>query len=233
MGKSDKEITFLGKDTEFEGSLRFEGTLRIDGSLQGEINSPGNLIIGEYALVKANIHVSYIVISGEVHGDIVADQRVDLRAPAKVFGNIVAPAVVMDAGVIFEGHTRMYQAREVVDEPETPMVGVDDYRGGPPEGLTAIYGMVTDLETGKPLKKVEIECKGLEKKKTETNSSGYYELINLKEGEWNLKAEVKGYRKEKANVVVSGEGTFRQNFELTRKTGSSFFRGKGAKNEGS
>ena len=88
MGKSDKEITFLGKDTEFEGSLRFEGTLRIDGSLQGEINSPGNLIIGEYALVKANIHVSYIVISGEVHGDIVADQRVDLRAPAKVFGNI-------------------------------------------------------------------------------------------------------------------------------------------------
>jgi cytoskeletal protein CcmA (bactofilin family) len=231
MGKGDKEITFLGKDTEFEGSLRFEGTLRIDGSLQGEIHSTGNLIIGEYALVKANIHVSYIVISGEVHGDIVADQRVDLRAPAKVFGNIAAPAVVMDAGVIFEGRTRMYQAREVMDEPGTAVVGVDDYRGGPPEGLTAVYGIVTDQESGRPVKKARIECKGREKKKTETNSSGYYEIINLKEGEWNLKTDAKGYRKEKAIVMISGEGTFRQNFELTRKTGSSFFLGKAPKNE--
>lgn len=232
MGKSDKEITFLGKDTDFEGKLRFDGTLRIDGSLQGEINSTGNLVIGEYALVKANIHVSYVVISGEVHGDIVADQRVDLRAPAKVFGNIVAPAVVMDAGVIFEGRTRMYQAREAMDEPETAVVGVDDYRGSPPEGLTAVYGIVTDQESGKPIKKVTIECKGQEKKKTETNSSGYYELINLKEGEWSLKADAKGYKNEKASVTISGEGTFRQNFELTRKSGSSFFLGKAPKNEG-
>ncbi|RJR51564.1 MAG: hypothetical protein C4576_03465 [Desulfobacteraceae bacterium] len=232
MGKGDKEITFLGKDTEFEGSLRFDGTLRIDGSLQGEINSAGNLIIGEYALVKGNIHVSYIVISGEVHGDIVADQRVDLRAPAKVFGNIIAPAVVMDAGVIFEGRTRMYQARDAMDEPEASVVGSDDYRGAPPEGLRAVYGIVTDHESGKPIKKVTIECRGFEKKKTETNSSGYYELINLKEGEWNLKADAKGYKKEKANITISGEGTFRQNFELTRKNGSSFFLGKAPKNEG-
>ncbi len=221
MGKTDKEITFLGKDTEFDGKLHFEGTLRIDGSLQGEIASNGNLVIGEHALVRATIHVSYVVVSGEVHGDIVADQRVDLRAPAKVFGNILAPAVVMDAGVIFEGRTRMYRAREVMEgEPATPVVGADDYRGAPPEGLTAIYGLVTDRTTGNPIKNVKIQCKGFEKKRTETNSSGYYELINLKEGGWTLTAVADGYRKEKIKVTVSGESTYKQNLELVPKNGS-------------
>lgn len=229
MGKSEKEITFLGKDTQFEGSLRFEGTLRIDGCLQGEITSKGSLVIGEEAVVKANMHISYGVISGEVHGDIVADQRVDLRAPAKVFGNIFAPAVVMDAGVIFEGHTRMYRARGTIEEDGTPLVGSDEYQAGPPLGLTAIYGIVKDQTTGKPVRKVKIQCRGFEKKATETNSSGYYELINLKEGNWNLKTKRDGYRSEKVMIGLSGEATYRQDFELRPKAGIFPFSGKDRK----
>ena len=216
---TNKEITFLGKDTQFVGKLRFEGTLRIDGSLQGEITSKGNLIIGEDAVVKGDLHVSYAVISGELHGDVTADQRVDLRAPAKVFGNIQAPAVVMDAGVIFEGHTRMYRAREALQGTENPVIGADEYRGGPPEGLTAIYGIVSDQE-GKPIKKCRVLCKGLEKKETETNSSGYYEFIHLKEGKWRLKVKAPGFRSQTMEVAISGEGTRRQDVGLLAKSGS-------------
>jgi len=217
MGRADKEITFLGKNTEFEGKLRFEGALRIDGYYKGEITSDGNLVVGEDALVEGDMHVSYVVVSGEVHGNIVADQRADLRAPAKVFGNILAPAVVIDEGVIFEGHTRMYRARQIVEEGDTPVIGSDEYKDGPPVGLTAIYGIVTDQESGRPVKNAKIKCKGSEKKQIETNASGYYEFISLKEGEWKLKIEAKGYKKEKSKIVISGAGTHRQNFELRPK----------------
>jgi cytoskeletal protein CcmA (bactofilin family) len=228
--KLEKAITFLGKDTQFEGRLRFEGTLRIDGSMQGEITSKGNLVIGEDALVKGDMHVSYAVISGEVHGDIIADQRVDLRAPAKVFGSISAPAVVMDAGVIFEGHTRMYRARDAIETPETPVIGSDEYRGEPPGGLTAVYGIVTDKTTGVPVKKCRIRCRGHEKKETETNSSGYYEIIHLKEGKWRLKVTAKGYRSEIAEVGIDGEGTHRLDFGLREKSRPLLF-GRGRKKE--
>jgi len=215
MKKEEKEITFLGKDTRFEGKLRFQGTMRIDGYFKGEVSAQGNLIVGEEALVEGDFNVSYASVSGEVHGNIVAEQRVDLRAPSKVFGNIQAPAVVMEEGVIFEGTTKMYQAKRGAGR--TELIDAEDYHGGPPPNLTAIYGMVTDQSTGKPIKNARVMGKGDGKSRTETNASGYYELIHLKEAKWKLKVEAEGYKKEKSEVVISGMGTYQQDFKLTPK----------------
>ncbi len=216
MKERDRSVTFVGKDTEFEGTLTFHGTIRLDGHFKGEITADGSLTVGEEAMIEANIHVSYIVISGEVHGNILADQRVDIRAPAKVFANIQAPTVVIDEGVIFEGKTRMYQAKEA-EERNLAVIGSDEYTGGPPKNLTAIYGIVTNQETGKPIKNAKVKSKGAGKKSTETNASGYYELINLKDGKWRLKIKAKDYKKGNARVAISGEGTYKQNFELKPK----------------
>jgi cytoskeletal protein CcmA (bactofilin family) len=213
MKNPEKIITFLGRETKFQGKLQFQGSIRIDGYLKGEIESNGNLIIGDEALVEADIHVSYAAISGEVHGNIIADQRVDIQAPAKVFGNIHAPAVVIGEGVIFEGHTKMYQALDR----GTGVIGADHYQGGPPPNITAIFGIVTDQGTGRPIKNARISCKGEGKYQTASNASGYYELINLKEGKWKLKVEADGYRKEKSEVTITGEGTYEKPFDLMSK----------------
>jgi cytoskeletal protein CcmA (bactofilin family) len=196
--------------------LKFLGTVRIDGHFKGVIQADGNLIVGEEAIIEANLHVSHAVISGEIHGNIVADNRVDIVAPAKVFGDIQAPSVVIDEGVIFEGKTRMYQAREA-DERELMAFGSDQDTSGPPSNLTAIYGIITDQDTGMPIKKAKVRCKGAGKKNTETNASGYYELINLKDGKWRIEIGAKGYKKGIARVEIPGEGTYEQNLELVPK----------------
>jgi cytoskeletal protein CcmA (bactofilin family) len=215
MKNGDKDVTFLGKDTRFEGKLRFQGTMRIDGHFKGEVSAQGNLIVGEDALIEGELRVTYASVSGEVHGDIIAEQRVDLRAPSKVFGNIQSPTVVMEEGVIFEGTTKMYQAKRGAGA--TEVIDADDYHGGPPPNLTAIYGMVRDQDTGKPIKSARVTGKGDGKIRTETNASGYYELIHLKDATWKLKVEAEGYRKEKVEVTVSGMGTYEQDFKLTPK----------------
>jgi cytoskeletal protein CcmA (bactofilin family) len=212
MRNGDKGITFLGKDTRFEGKLRFQGTMRIDGHFKGEVSAQGNLIVGESALIEGDLNVSYVSVSGEVHGNIVAEQRVDLCAPSKVFGNIQSPAVVMEEGVIFEGTTKMYQAKR--GEGRTELIDAKDYHGGPPPNLTAIYGMVKDQNTGKPIKNARVICKGNGKSRTETNASGYYELIHLKDAKWKMIVEADGYKKEKAEVIVSGIGTYQKDFAL-------------------
>ncbi len=230
MKKSEQVVTFLGKDTEFEGKLVFHGNIRIDGHFKGEIKAEGNLIVGEEGMIEADMHISYIVIRGEVHGNITADQRVDIRAPGKVFGNIQSPTVVIDEGVIFEGQTKMYRAKEI-DLDRSDIVGSDEYTGGPPPHQTAVYGIVSDEVTGKPLRNAEIRCKGSEKKETKSNASGYFEVINLKDGKWKVRAKAKGYKKLETSIEISGGGTFKQDFSLKSKKQGSPATTREAENE--
>jgi cytoskeletal protein CcmA (bactofilin family) len=216
MKKSEQVITFLGKEVDFEGTLKFNGTTRIDGHFKGEILAGGHLIVREEAKIEATIHASHIVIHGEIHGNITADDRVEIHSPAKVFGNIHAPTIVMDEGVVFEGMTRMHQTKKKADE-VTAISGSDTHAKTPPAPLTTIFGTVTDHVTGKPVKNAKVKCRGPEKRTTETSGAGYYELTDLKEGTWELKITADGYKKEKTQIQIYGEAKYEHNFDLTAK----------------
>jgi cytoskeletal protein CcmA (bactofilin family) len=116
MKKIKDEINaFLGRDTEFEGKFSFTGAVRIDGKFSGEIFSSGTLIVGESAVIKSRIHVGDMIISGEVHGDIIAENKIEINVPGKLFGNIQTPKLVIEEGVIFEGNCRMQALEQEIN----------------------------------------------------------------------------------------------------------------------
>jgi len=98
---------FLGKGSRVTGKLAFEGTVRIEGHVEGEISAQDTLIIGESAVVNAQITGASVVVHGRVTGDITARKRLEIRAPGKLFGNITTPSLVIHEGVIFEGQCSM------------------------------------------------------------------------------------------------------------------------------
>lgn len=97
----------LGKGIEFEGKLAFEGMVRIDGKFTGQITTSDTLVIGEGARVSAEINCGTVVVHGEVTGNIRAKEGVELHKPAKVRGDIFAPSLMIEKGVIFQGQTKM------------------------------------------------------------------------------------------------------------------------------
>ena len=104
---------FLGEGTDFKGILTFEGTVRVDGQLEGEIYTKDTLIVGESAVVGAEINVHTIVISGIVKGNINATGKIEVHRPGKLFGNVKTPSLYIEEGVIFEGNCAMaYDAAE-------------------------------------------------------------------------------------------------------------------------
>lgn len=98
---------YLGKGSKVAGKLAFEGTVRVDGQVEGEVAAQDTLIVGESAVVNAQISGSTIIIKGKVTGDITARKRVEIRAPGKLFGNVTTPSLIIQEGVIFEGHCSM------------------------------------------------------------------------------------------------------------------------------
>ena len=87
-GAPDDVKAILGKGSEFEGKLRFEGTVRIDGKFKGEVHSEGTLIVGRDAVIEGDVIVDSAIISGDIRGNVKAKSRVEMRAPAKLFGNL-------------------------------------------------------------------------------------------------------------------------------------------------
>jgi len=112
----DQINAFLGKDTEFEGKLSFTGAVRLDGQFKGEIFTEGTLNIGETATIEADMRVARIIVSGQVRGNIEAGERLEIKAPGKVFGNIQAPTVIIEEGVLFEGNCKMQVGKEGADK---------------------------------------------------------------------------------------------------------------------
>lgn len=98
---------FLGEGTEFKGVLSFTGTVRIDGKLEGEVVSNDILIVGESAILDADISVGTLVAKGYIKGNISAAKKIEIRSDSKIIGNIKTSVLIIEEGAIFEGQCEM------------------------------------------------------------------------------------------------------------------------------
>ena len=98
---------FIDEGSEIEGKYTFTGTVLLNGKFQGEIDSPDTLIIGERGVVNASVRAGTLVVNGELVGNVHASERVELSGRARVFGDLESPVIVLEEGVMFEGHCRM------------------------------------------------------------------------------------------------------------------------------
>ncbi|MBI4590464.1 MAG: polymer-forming cytoskeletal protein [Candidatus Rokubacteria bacterium] len=102
---------FIDEGSEIEGKYTFSGTVMLNGKFQGEIASTDTLIIGERGVINATVRAGTVVINGELVGNVEATERVELKGSARVFGDLEAPVIVVEEGVLFEGHCRMTKTK--------------------------------------------------------------------------------------------------------------------------
>jgi cytoskeletal protein CcmA (bactofilin family) len=100
----------IGKGTKISGKLFFKAPARIDGEADGEI-SGDEIVIAPGAVVTARISATRISIAGTVSGEIVARERVELLATARVRCAISTPSLVLNEGAKFDGDCKMPRDR--------------------------------------------------------------------------------------------------------------------------
>jgi cytoskeletal protein CcmA (bactofilin family) len=114
---------FIDEGSEIEGKYTFQGTVMLNGKFSGEIASSDSLIIGEKGSVNATVRAGIVLINGEVIGNVFATERVELRGTARVYGDIEAPVIVVEEGVLFEGHFKNTKGRSA-DVPSADRDGI-------------------------------------------------------------------------------------------------------------
>ena len=118
--------TILGPDANFKGELSFEKGMRLMGKFEGKVNTPGRVHVAKEAKMSADVEAGGIVVEGEVHGNLSANDRIELKQSARYEGDLRATKLVVDEGAIFNGHVS---------------VGPDSVKGRPPERAGERPGM--------------------------------------------------------------------------------------------
>jgi len=102
--RKDSITSLIGHDVRIEGTIAFQGTIRIDGHVKGKIRTDnGKVIIGEKAVVDADINVDEAIIMGEVTGTIETREKIEVHPPARIMGDIRSPVIAIESGAVIDG----------------------------------------------------------------------------------------------------------------------------------
>jgi cytoskeletal protein CcmA (bactofilin family) len=132
---SEEIIAFLGKGTEFKGVITYDGTVRIDGKIEGEVITKGTLVVGETAIIDAEITAGTVVSGGRINGNITAATKVHLLSPAVHNGSIRTPVLIVEEGVKFNGNCEMGKlegsanASQLPGKPKVEAAGIKETVG--------------------------------------------------------------------------------------------------------
>ncbi len=95
--------SIIGEGTRFRGELEVNGLLRIDGDFSGTIRTPGKILVGLNGRARCNIYAETVVVGGVVLGNIYCTDRVIILSTGMLLGNIHAPRLVVEEGVLLNG----------------------------------------------------------------------------------------------------------------------------------
>jgi cytoskeletal protein CcmA (bactofilin family) len=108
--KPNKEIkidNLLGPQTRINGDVEFAGGFHLDGTINGNVTCGSGadavLSVSESGCIEGSVFAPNVLLNGLVKGDIVAADRVELGAKARVLGNVHYTVIETAVGAQISG----------------------------------------------------------------------------------------------------------------------------------
>ena len=94
----------IGQSIVFKGELTGDEDLEIEGQVDGNVELANHqLTIGASGRLKAEVNAKSIVVIGQVVGNLVASERIEIQATGVVEGDIRAPRLNVQEGAVLNG----------------------------------------------------------------------------------------------------------------------------------
>lgn len=115
--KPQRIDTLIGGGTRIIGDVHFSGGFHIDGQVKGNVDAPpesgATLSVSDAGVIEGSVAVPNVILNGTVKGDILAHDRVELGATARVTGNVYYGLIEMEMGAEING--------KLIHEPRKPV----------------------------------------------------------------------------------------------------------------
>jgi cytoskeletal protein CcmA (bactofilin family) len=119
----ERDIVNIGKSVVIKGELNGSEDLTIEGQVEGTIQLKDHVLtIGPNGRIKAQVFAKAVIVLGEVHGNVTASEKVDIRDNGSVDGDIVSPRMAIAEGAHFRGSVDMQRKAAPAAQPAKPAV---------------------------------------------------------------------------------------------------------------
>ncbi len=120
--KSTTIDTMIGPNTEVLGDMRFNGCLLIEGTVKGNVvgedDGSSVLSLTKGGRIEGEVKGPYLVLNGEVTGDVRASQHIEMAANARITGNVYYNLIEMAVGAEVNG--KLVHTPESEEKPAAP-----------------------------------------------------------------------------------------------------------------
>jgi cytoskeletal protein CcmA (bactofilin family) len=94
----------IGQSIVFKGELTGDEDLEIEGQVDGNVELANHqLTIGASGRLKAEVNAKSIIVIGQVLGNLVASERIEIQATGVVEGDVRTPRLNVQEGAVLNG----------------------------------------------------------------------------------------------------------------------------------
>ena len=110
IGKTTGTTSVLSKKVTIEGDIQGDEDLRVEGHFKGTIKVVGDIFVGQSGIVEADVEADNIVIQGQITGNVLARQQLEIQSSGQLLGDCQAKSIDIREGALFEGRSSMLRS---------------------------------------------------------------------------------------------------------------------------
>ena len=113
----------IAKGTVITGDIISEGDFRIEGSIQGNIKTPGKVVIGKTGIINGTLKSANADIEGKFMGKLLLSDTLSLKTSAHVEGEVIVGKLAVEPGATFNATCSMKGALKELNKGNGPTAG--------------------------------------------------------------------------------------------------------------
>ncbi|MGC3981374.1 MAG: polymer-forming cytoskeletal protein [Steroidobacteraceae bacterium] len=102
LDRKSSTPTLVGIGTRLEGELHCAGDLSVAGEVQGTGQVQGMFTLSDTSSWQGTIHCARALVAGRLEGELVVTGKLEIRATARIRGEITAHQVAIAEGAVVE-----------------------------------------------------------------------------------------------------------------------------------
>lgn len=100
-------VTYVTPATHMVGQIKGAGPYIFAGTMEGECDIDGPATLAAGGSWKGTMRAKDLIIAGEVEGDVIAQDRVEVAGTARITGSLAGNSIAVAEGAVIDGEIKV------------------------------------------------------------------------------------------------------------------------------